>query len=91
MSTGRERGKRPAAVLLIVFAAFVILDFVAVRTRLLPARPEWVWPLAMLPLAALLLAARARATRLVVAALGALAVAGLLHQMLTFIRAWRLE
>jgi hypothetical protein len=82
---------RTASSLLVLFAVLAIAMLVGVRVRLVPARPEWVWPLGVLPVTALVIAARARAPKLVAAALAELATAGLLHQLLTLIRAWRLE
>ena len=82
---------RTASSLLVLFAVLAVALLVAVRVRVVPARPDWVWPLGVLPLTALVVAARARAGKLVAAAVAELAAAGLLHQLLTLIRAWRLE
>jgi hypothetical protein len=82
---------RTASSLLVLFAVLAIALLVAVRVRLVPARPEWVWPLGVLPVTVLVIAARARAAKLVATAVAELALAGLLHQLLTLIRAWRLE
>jgi hypothetical protein len=89
---GRDRTlARTASSLLALFAVLALAILIAVRIRLVPARPEWVWPLALVPLTALVVAARARVPKLVAAAVAELAAAGLLHQLLTLIRAWRLE
>jgi len=82
---------RTALSLLALFAVLAIAILIAVRVRLVPARPEWMWPLGILPLTALVVAARARAAKLVAVAMAELVCAGLLHQLLTLIRAWRLE
>ena len=63
----------------------------AVRARLVSARPEDAFALAVLPLVAGALAARERAWGLLIVALVALACAVPLHGLLTFVRAWRLE
>jgi hypothetical protein len=89
---GRDRPlARTASSLLALFAVLALAILIAVRVRVVPARPEWVWPLGIVPLTALVVAVRARATRLVAIAAAELVIAGLLHQLLTLIRAWRLE
>jgi hypothetical protein len=67
------------------------LYLVALRLGLVAARPDAVWWLAAFPVAALVLAFRVRATRLVMAALVELTLCMALHQLVTFIHAWRLD
>lgn len=84
-------GARLARALLVPFPLAAVLYLAAVRWKLTPARPELAWSLAVFPLAALAVGVCVRARASVLGALAELASAALLHQLLTFIRAWRLE
>ena len=75
--------------LLVAFAVLAVLLIVAVRARLLAARPEVVWVLAALPVAALLCGPRTPAV--VALALVELATLVPLHAFVTLVRAARLE
>jgi len=75
--------------LLLAFAVLATLLVVAVRARLLAARPEVVWLLGALPVAALLRGPRTPAV--VVVALMELAALVPLHAFVTLVRAARLE
>jgi len=75
--------------LLLGFAVLAVLLVVAVRARLLAARPEVVWLLGAFPVAALLRGPRTPA--LVVLALVELAALVPLHAFVTLVRAARLE
>ena len=73
-------------------AAFVpaaLLLVAAIEARMLAARPDLVWPLAALPIAALVVGPRSRA--LVLAAAVELALLVPLHAFVTLLRAARLE
>jgi hypothetical protein len=75
-----------------LLAAFVVayVGLVAgIETRVVAARPAYVWPLAAFPIGALLFGARTRTAWLV--ALGELAALYPLHAFVTLLRAARLE
>ncbi len=81
---------RPASrILLAAFPVSVVCGLALIGVRVLAARPDRVWALALLPVAALVLGPR---TRVVVAvALCELAALIPLHQFVTLVRAARLE
>jgi hypothetical protein len=83
--------RRIATTLLWLYALGGTGLIAAVRARLVAARPEDAYALAVLPLVAGALAIRERAWGLTIAALVALACAVPLHGLLTFVRTWRLE
>jgi hypothetical protein len=75
--------------LVAAFVPAMLLLIVAIETRLLAARPDAVWLLAVLPLAALV--AGPRTHRLVLIAVAELALLVPLHAFVTLLRAARLE
>jgi hypothetical protein len=75
--------------LLAAFALAYVGLVVAVEARVVPARPAYVWPLALLPMGTLVLGAPGRASLLI--AIGELIALVPLHAFLTLLRAARLE
>jgi len=75
--------------LLLAFAVLVVAMLVAVTTRVIAARPETVWGLVLLPVAALLVGPRTRIT-IALAIVELLAIVPL-HAYVTLLRAARLE
>jgi hypothetical protein len=80
---------RLARGLLAAFPVAYVGLVAAVEARFVAAQPAYVWPLAFLPVAALLVGARHRGSLLI--ALGELAALAPLHAFLTLLRAARLE
>jgi hypothetical protein len=82
--------RRLAVAAVATFAVAAPAYFAAVRWHLLPARPAVVWPLALLPLAALHLGIRADSRLAIALATLELAACVPLHGLLSFLRDWGL-
>jgi hypothetical protein len=80
---------RLARGLLAAFPVAYVGLVAAVEVRLVAAQPAYVWPLAALPIAAVLLGSRGRGALII--ALAELAALLPLHAFLTLLRAARLE
>ena len=75
--------------LLLAFPALATAHLAALSLRLLPARPDWIWGLAVMPVTALVVGPRTWSV--VVGALVELTTLVPLHGFVTLLRAARLE